>query len=130
MPLDYACILPHGSDIIPQLAVRKTEHLFAKTRESVRRIASDIREARPDTIVVASPHNLRLQNNIAIVTAENSTGELKGSGGKRVRLKLKCDREFAQDLLQVSTRKGLPIVGANYGTAEGPASDIPMDWGT
>ena len=130
MPLDYACIMPHGGDIIPQLAVRKTEHLFEKTRESVRRIAADIREARPHTIVVASPHNLRLQNNIAIVTAENSTGSLKGSGGRKVSLSLRCDREFARDLLRESTRKGLPVVGANYGTAEGPGSDMPMDWGT
>jgi len=130
MPLDYACIMPHGGDIIPQLAVRKTEHLFDNTRESVRKIARDIREARPHTIIIASPHNLRLQDNIAIVTTENSTGELKGAGGRKVSLSLKCDREFAQDLLKESTRNGLPVIGANYGTAEGPASDMPMDWGT
>src|SRR6267143_6083211 len=130
MPLEYACIMPHGGDIIPQLANRKTEHLFVKTRESVRKIARDIREVRPHTIVIASPHNLRLQNHIAIVTTENSTGQLKGSGGREVSLSLKCDREFAQDLLKESTRKGLPVVGANYGTAEGSASDMPMDWGT
>lgn len=126
----YACILPHGGDIIPALADRKTEHLFEETRESVRKIARDIREARPSTIVIASPHNLRLQNNIAIVTTENSTGEMKGPRGRKVRLKLKCDREFAQSLLQQSTRKGLPVVGANYGAAAGPTSDMPMDWGT
>jgi aromatic ring-opening dioxygenase LigB subunit len=130
MPLDYACIMPHGGDIIPQLAVRKTELLFEKTRESVRRIARDIREVRPDTIVIASPHNLRLQDKIGIVTSENTTGQLSGPRGRKVRLSLKCDREFAQDLLQESTRYHLPIVGANYGTSEGPASDMPMDWGT
>jgi len=130
MPLEYACIVPHGSDIIPQLAVRKTEHLFEKTRESVRKIARDIRNARPQTIILASPHNLRLRDNIAIVTAENSTGYLKGPRGRKVSLSLRCDREFAQDLLEESTRKHLPVVGANYGTAEGPASDMPMDWGT
>jgi len=122
--------MPHGSDIIPELAVRKTEHLFGKMRESVRKIARDIRDTRPHTIVIASPHNLRLQDNIAIVTSENSTGRLSGPRGKGVGLKLKCDKEFAQDLLQESTRKRLPVVGANYGTAEGPASDMSMDWGT
>ena len=130
MTLDYACIMPHGSDIIPQLAERKTERLFEKTRESVRKIARDIRNARPQTIVLASPHNLRLQDNIAIVTAENSTGYLKSPRGRKVSLSLRCDREFAQDLLEESTRKHLPVVGANYGTAEGLASDMPMDWGT
>jgi aromatic ring-opening dioxygenase LigB subunit len=130
MPLEYACIVPHGADIIPQLAVRKTEHLFGKTRESVRKIARDIRDRRPDTIVIASPHNLRLQNKIGIVTSENTTGQLNGPRGRKVSLSLKCDREFAQDLLQESARKNLPVVGANYGTGEGPASDMPMDWGT
>ncbi len=130
MPLDYACIMPHGSDLIPQLALRKTEHLFEKTRESVRKIARDIRDVRPHTILIASPHNLRLQDNIAIVTTENSTGRLNGPKGRSVTLRLMCDREFAQDLLEESTRKGLPVVGANYRTAEGPASDMPMDWGT
>ena len=130
MPLEYACIVPHGGDTIPALAVRKTEHLFEQTRESVRKIARTIREARPDTVVIASPHNLRLQNNIAIVTAENSTGQLKGPGGRKVSLSLRCDREFAQHLLAESTRKRLPVVGANYGTSEGPASDMAMDWGT
>jgi len=130
MTLDYACIMPHGSDIIPQLAVRKTERLFEKTRESVRKIARDIRNARPQTIVLASPHNLRLRDNIAIVTSENSTGYLKGSRGRKVSLSVRCDREFARELLEESTRKHLPVVGANYGTAEGLASDMPMDWGT
>jgi len=112
------------------LAARKTKHLFVKTRESMRKIARDIREVRPDTIVIASPHNLRLQDKIGIMTSENTTGRLNGPRGKKVNLSLKCDREFAQDLLQESTRKHLPVVGANYGTAEGPASDMPMDWGT
>src|SRR5438093_8627564 len=130
MTLDYACIMPHGSDIIPQLAERKTECLFEKTRESVRKIARDIRNSRPQTIVLASPHNLRLRDNIAIVTSENSTGYLKGWRGRKVSLSVRCDREFARELVEESTRKQLPDVGANYGSAGGFASDMPMDWGT
>ena len=130
MPLEYACITPHGGDIIPRLAVRKTERLFEKTRESVRKIAREIREVKPDTIVIASPHNLRLRDKIGIVTSENTTGQLRGPRGRKVSLSLKCDREFAQDILQESSRNRLPVVGANYGTSEGPSSDMAMDWGT
>ena len=95
-----------------------------------RAIARDIRRSNPQTIVIASPHNLRLQSHIAIVTTENSTGQLKGSGKRNISLKLKCDRGFARELLHESTEQRLPVVGANYGTAEGPASDMAMDWGT
>lgn len=121
--------MPHGGDIIPELSTRKTEHLFERTRQSVRKIAKEIRRVKPSTIVIASPHNLRLQNNIAIVTSVNSSGTLKGPGTRSVTLKLRCDRNFSHELLRMASRKRLPVVGANYGTADGPASDMPMDWG-
>ncbi|TMI15475.1 extradiol ring-cleavage dioxygenase, partial [Candidatus Bathyarchaeota archaeon] len=54
----------------------------------------------------------------------------RGPRGRKVSLSLKCDREFAQDILQESSRNRLPVVGANYGTSEGPSSDMAMDWGT
>lgn len=130
MTLEYACIMPHGGEIIPDLAARKTQEMVRETTEASRAIASDIKRSNPQTIVIASPHNLRLHRHIAIVTAENSTGELKGSGKRKVSLKLKCDREFAKELLRESARQGLPVIGANYGTAEGPASNMVMDWGT
>ena len=130
MTLAYACILPHGGELIPDLATGKNELMFRETREAARTIANDIREFRPQTIIIASPHNLRLQSNIAVVTSENSSGELKGPGKQKVSLKLKCDREFAKELLNESARRGLPVVGANYGTAQGRASDMTMDWGT
>ncbi len=132
MPLVYACIAPHGSDIIPQLANRKTLRAFEPTRKGMLRIASDVKRARPDTIIIASPHNLRLHEHIGIVTAENSTGTLKGwnAPSKSVNLKVKCNPALAKQLLSIATRRKLPAVGVNYGTFEGPNSDMAMDWGT
>lgn len=122
--------MPHGGEIIPELATPKAQQLLRETTTAARTIAEEIKRTNPQTIVIASPHTLRLQNHIAIVTTENSTGELKGTGSRKVSLKLKCDREFARQLLRESTQQGLPVVGANYGTAEGPTSDMAMDWGT
>lgn len=130
MPLEYACIMPHGGEIIPELAAPKDHQLVQETTTAARTIAREIRRTNPHTIVIASPHTLRLQNHIAIIMTENSTGELKGTGSRKVSLKLKCDREFARELLRESTQQRLPVVGANYGTAEGPTSDMAMDWGT
>lgn len=130
MTLEYACIMPHGGEIIPTLATRKTQRMVRETTKASQAIAREIRQLNPETIVIASPHNLRLHSHIAIVTTENSTGELRGSGMRRVNLGLRCDRNFAKELLRESARHRLPVVGANYGTAEGPASDMAMDWGT
>ena len=130
MTLVFSCIAPHGGEIIPQLASKQMFHKFAETRKGMQAIARRVLQARPDTIVIASPHNLRLVGKIAVVVTENSTGDLKGSSNKTVSLAAKCDRWFAQRLIRESEKEKLPVVGVNYGTASGPASDIRMDWGT
>lgn len=132
MTLVYACIAPHGSEAIPKLASKSAVRKFQKTREGLQKLAKDVRRARPDTIVIASPHNLGLWQKIAVVTAENSTGTLQASprNKKSVSLKAKCDVGFAKELLEGARRRKLPTIGANYGTSEGVTSDMPMDWGT
>jgi aromatic ring-opening dioxygenase LigB subunit len=132
MPLVYACIAPHGGEVIEELATKLTVKKFQATREGMRRLAREVKRARPDTIVIASPHNLRLWGRIGVVLANYSSGRLQASPRNKnfVTLKVKCDTEFAEDLVDEGTGKGLPVVGANYGTSDGPASDMPMDWGT
>jgi len=132
MPIVYACIAPHGGEAIPQLASKSTLQKFKATRQGLRKLADEIANTKPDTVVIATPHNLRLRRCIGIVTAENSSGRLQASRKRKasVSLKVKCDQEFAEKLLSLATRKKLPVAGANYGTSEGAASDMPMDWGT
>ncbi len=129
MTLAFACIAPHGGELIPRLA-RPGEKKFSTTRQAMRVLADRIAAVKPDTIVIASPHNLRLVENIAIVVAENSTGSLQTSPKRKVTLKAKCNVALARELLRESKALGLPVVGANFGTFEGPASDVSMDWGT
>jgi len=132
MTLSYACIAPHGSDVIPELANKRTLRSFEETRKGILAVAREVKRARPDTIIIASPHNLRVHQHIAIVTAENSSGTLRGWNApeKRASLKVKCSPALAKELLAAGTRRRLPVVGVNYGTFEGSNSDMAMDWGT
>lgn len=130
MTLSFACIAPHGGEIIPELASNSMKPRFEKTRRAMQTLAKKISSVKPDTIVIASPHNLRLFAKIAVVTAENCSGALKGFAKSSVSLHASCDTEFARKIVQRSETERLPVVGANYGTAEGPASDMQMDWGT
>src|SRR6266566_2954904 len=130
MTLVYSCIAPHGGEIIPELTSNSMLPRFEETRLAMRILARRILKVRPHTIVIASPHNLRLMARIAVVTSENSSGQLKGSSKHSVSLRARCDREFAEKIVRESEAEHLPVVGANYGTDSGPASDIPMDWGT
>jgi aromatic ring-opening dioxygenase LigB subunit len=129
MTLVYACIAPHGGEIVPELAPKRGAEKFVKTRQGMLRLARDIKKAKPGLIVIASPHNLRLGKNIAVVTAQNSSGTVKGPRNS-ITFRAKCDVAFARRLVSNAEAKSLPVVAANYGTAEGPLSDMPMDWGT
>jgi aromatic ring-opening dioxygenase LigB subunit len=129
MTLVYACIAPHGGEIIPLLARKSDREGFRKTRQAMKTIAREAARSRPHTFIIASPHNLRLFRRIAVVTAENSSGKLENAG-KSVTLHAKCAVDLARKLLDASSRSRLPVVGANFGTSEGPGSDMTMDWGT
>src|SRR5215467_913612 len=129
MTVVFACIAPHGGELIPTLA-RPGEKGFFETRKAMRTLAQTIARHKPDTIVIATPHNLRLYRHIAVVLAENSTGSLQSSSSRKVTLKAKCNVRLARTILREAVDERLPVVGANYGTFEGPSSDIAMDWGT
>lgn len=128
MPLVYSCIAPHGGEIIPSLAGKALKD-FAVTRKGMRTLAAEMRVARPQTIVVASPHNLRMPKHLGVVISENTSGSL-AEGGNEVRLTAKCDLGFGAELIVEAEKMGLPVVGVNYGALEGPMSDLAMDWGT
>ena len=128
VPLVYACIAPHGGEIVPALAGKKMK-LFSPTRKGMRALAVAMNNTRPETIVLASPHNLRLDKHIGVVTSENSSGST-AEGRREIQLRAKCDVEFARKLAEAGEAAGLPVVAASYGVSDGPLSDMAMDWGT
>ena len=128
MPLVYACIAPHGGEVVPALAGKKLR-LFAPTRKAMKALALEMKRAGPETVVVATPHNLRLREHIGVVIAQHSSGTV-AEGRRVIRLRADCDVSFAERVADEAQKQGLPVVAANYGALEGPLSDVAMDWGT
>src|SRR2546422_9277751 len=110
MTLSYACIAPHGSDVIPELANKRTLRSFEVTRKGILAVAREVKRARPETIIIAAPHNLRGHQHIAIVTAENSSGTLRGWNApeKRASLKVKFNPALAKGRLASGTPRKAP----------------------
>lgn len=128
MGVVFACIAPHGAEIIPELAGNQLE-AFAETRRGMEELAALFKKQKPNTVILATPHNLRLEATIGVVTTEFTDGALE-ENGKSVKLRYACDRELARTILENAKKSNLPVVGANFGTSEGSASCMPMDWGT
>jgi aromatic ring-opening dioxygenase LigB subunit len=128
MAIVFACIAPHAAETIPELAGDSFE-AFAETHASMKDLANLMNEQKPETIVIATPHNLRLEATIGVVTSEHTEGLLTVED-KQVKLRCKCDLQLAKKILEKARESALPVVGANFGTSEGPSSCMPMDWGT
>jgi aromatic ring-opening dioxygenase LigB subunit len=127
MGIVYACIAPHGSESIPKLAGDKLE-AFSDTTKGMEELGRQMKKHGVGTIIIATPHGLRLDQAIGVVTSQYSAGMLEDRGGK-VSARLRCDRPLAQKIYQSARKAGLPVVAANYGTSGGPESSMPMDWG-
>lgn len=123
-----AGIAPHGYSIIGEIAGEEFE-LFKPTRDAMEKLGKMILVTKPDTIVILTPHGLRLKGYNAIYTSEYCRGSLSGNGAT-VSLEYKCDKELAEEILEQAEKNNIPSVGCNFGALEGEASNIEMDWGT
>src|SRR5438552_15719816 len=100
MTLVYACIAPHGGEIIPELASKAMLPKFEETRAAMRVLAKRILETLPQTVVIASPHNLRLVSRIAVAVSENSSGTLKGFRNLSVSLRARSATDFGRSVVR------------------------------
>ena len=126
--LVFGGIAPHGFSIIGEIAGDEYE-LFKPTREAMEELGERLKKHKPDTIVVLTPHGLRIRGFNAIYTCEHCRGTLS-SGGRTVKVEFKCDKPMAEQILKRAENTGIPSIGANFGALSGIASNIEMDWGT
>jgi aromatic ring-opening dioxygenase LigB subunit len=127
MPLIFGCIVPHGSVIPGTPGADACAVTTAAMREIGRRLAA----ARPDTVVVVTPHGIRVDGALAVSCSERAAGVLDDpiieNGAQRpVRVELEVDRELARALLDGTS---VPTAAVHYGATSGPHDCYPLDWG-
>jgi aromatic ring-opening dioxygenase LigB subunit len=121
-------VAPHGSSVIGEIAGEEFE-LFKPTRDGMEKLGERVKAQNPDTIVILTPHGLRIKGHNAIYTCEYCRGTLEGENNS-VSAEFKCDKPLAEEILKRAVGEGIPCVGTNFGALSGPASNIEMDWGT
>ncbi|GAA0321590.1 hypothetical protein GCM10008967_10110 [Bacillus carboniphilus] len=126
-PFVYACITPHGGEIIPELSGSQPERM-EKTRKSMSLLGEEMKAANPDTIIVLTPHGVRVDGQFSITNCERMVGSVEENGAE-FGLERHVDRELATALSSAAKENHIPVASINYGTSAGPISCLPMDWG-
>ncbi len=143
--LKFGAICSHGLPEIPTIAGDE-KPAFTKIRKAMEKLAEDIIAENVDTIIIMTPHGLRVDGCINIYNCCYTSGKLSYNsedfGFKKDNLKdtvvvsnhvehlsFECDRKLAQSIYKTALDLKLPVVSSNYGVKEGKLSDITMDWG-
>jgi aromatic ring-opening dioxygenase LigB subunit len=113
-----AAIAPHGT---PAFAP-------GVTRDALEEIGRRVAAARPESIVVVTPHNVHVSGHFAVVEAASVAGSLGEWGEGERTLERAVDRRLAAAVLAAAS--GLPVVSVSYGGNDPASAVAPMDWGT
>lgn len=125
--LIFGGIAPHGSSIIEELSGEEL-HMFSPIRAGMVELGNRVKKYNPDTIVILTPHGLKLKGYNAVYISSYCGGSLTENGGT-ISAQFKCDVPLAQAILIRAVSQGIPCIGANYGTSTGESSNLPADWG-
>ena len=117
MTLGKVYLIPHGDEIIDH-PNRESIELW----ESIRELTSG---DDSETVVVISPHGLKLSKSIGVVNTQYLSADLKLKT-KRIRRKYETDRELAGRIADSSNL----TQEVSFITGSGPKSIFPLDFGT
>lgn len=126
--IGFAAIAPHGHCIIESLAGEEVE-LFDNLRNGMKKLSKKLINYNPDTIIVLTPHGVKLEGYNSIYTSDYCGGTLSFCSNT-VQTTFKCDKDMAKEILKRAVSKDIPSVGVNFGTGSGPRSNVEMDWAT
>ena len=97
MPVTGAFILPHPPIILPEVG-RGEERKIQKTIDSFREIAGRIRDLKPETIVLTSPHSILYADYFHISPGKEARGTFGQFRAPGVVVSAAYDTEFVSDL--------------------------------
>ena len=90
MPIVFSAIVPHPPVLIPAIG---KEHLkkIKKTEGAMKALEQELYAAKPETLLIISPHGQILKESFCINLSPDFDGDLKEFGDFSTNLKFKCD---------------------------------------
>ena len=123
-----AAIAPHGGIAVAELCDESELGVAAATRAGLEELGRRFVAAKPDTVVVLTPHNVHVDGSLAVIVAGRLDGAV-GEGAREITLMSPVDLDLAVALLGDLARAGIPATAVSYGGNRPAEAAMPMDWG-
>ncbi len=108
MSIVAAAVVPHSPLLLPSIA-KQHAALFAQTTESLTRLAADWYAAKPDAVMILSPHGWLKNNDMAIHSAEQFVGGFSDYGDMATTVKAIGGVAIMHQLATAAQREHWPI---------------------
>lgn len=128
MGLVFAAIAPHGGLAIAEACSPDERSLAALTQAGMEELGQLFAVARPEVVIVATPHNVHIANALGVVIAGRVAGHLAGAPPS-VALDVPSANDLAWLVLEALARAGVPSTGVSFGSNDPEDAVAPMDWG-
>jgi len=126
--LVFAAIAPHGGLAIAEACTPEERGLAAATRAGMQKLGRLFGAARPQAVVVATPHNVHIPGSMGVLVAGRVAGRLAGAPPS-IALDVPTELTLARCLLKSLASAGVPAVGVSFGSNDPAEAIAPMDWG-
>ena len=126
--LVFAAIAPHGSSAIPGAVALEEDAKAGRTQAAMAELERRCASARPEAVIVLTPHNVHVEGAMAVVTAGSLAGGLSDWGAPGITLKAAVDLELAEKVKAGLRAAGIPVVGISFGGNNPDEAVHPMDW--
>jgi aromatic ring-opening dioxygenase LigB subunit len=125
-PVVLGCVAPHGFPHNPELSDDAEGALT--TRAALEELGRRCAAARPDVLVLATPHGTRVDGAICLAAVARAAGALRWRG-RQVEMNVPVDIALTDAIAAVARAHDLPIALASYAGNRRDQSAIPLDWG-
>lgn len=122
----FAAVAPHGWSLIPDLSPDADGAQV--TRLALEELGRRCAAARPDVLVVATPHGTRVDGAICLVGAARAAGTLRWQE-RQVELNVPVDLALTDAIAARARAADLPIALASFAGNRREQSAIALDWG-
>jgi aromatic ring-opening dioxygenase LigB subunit len=128
MALVFAAIAPHGGLAIEEACAPEERGLAAATRAGMLELGRLFAAARPQAVIVATPHNVHIPASMGVIVSGRVAGQLAGAPPS-IALDVPTELTLAWLLLKALLTGGVPSSGISFGGNDPAEAVAPMDWG-
>lgn len=120
--------MPHPPVLLPEIGGKRAMQIAATT-EAAERIAIEVSQIKPDTIILSTPHAPCFRDFFYITRTKKLSGSFAVFGKPELEFEFENDLSLAEDLIRQAERNGLPAGFIDHSTMERLAINEQLDHG-